>query len=408
MRRGVVSVVGLVIGVAVVVALVAVVVVALVRPIPPVTLQRLPVPKVVPGRLTALTWPAAGQAALGVDGIGMIASRGAEKPAPIASVAKVMTAFVVLRDHPLRAGEDGPQLTVTPSDVEIYKADIATDQSTAKVKAGETLSERQALEALLLPSANNVATLLAEWDAGSEAAFVAKMNSTAHELGLAHTHYVDASGFDPETVSTARDQVRLAMRAFRIPALAQIAGTPSVVLPVAGKLENLDALLGSGGMIGGKTGSTSQAGGCFVFAARRTVGRRHLVVVGAVLGQPATATEPSILDAAFDSSRRLLKSVSRVLEPLTAIDRGRVVGHLTAPWAIPVLVRLRRVPPLVVWPGMRLHVRIVAPRQREAPVQAGQRVGTVVFRAPGQRGRGYLVAMGDVPSPSVTWRLTHP
>ena len=114
---------------------------------------------------------------------------------------------------------------------EVSSGHVSSGQSVAEVKVGEVLTERQALEALLLPSANNLATLLAEWDAGSEVAFVAKMNAMARRMGLVHTRYVDASGYEPGTVSTARDQVRLALSAIRIRAFATIVDTKQVPVP---------------------------------------------------------------------------------------------------------------------------------------------------------------------------------
>ena len=73
------------------------------------------------------------------------------------------------------------------------------------VAAGERLTERRALQALLLPSANNIAAVLARWDAGPADRFVARMNSTARSLGMTHTRYTDPSGYDDATVSTAAD-----------------------------------------------------------------------------------------------------------------------------------------------------------------------------------------------------------
>ncbi len=122
---------------------------------------------------------------------------------PIASVAKVMTAYLTLREHPLAAGEEGFVMTITRKDVEEEEQRVALDESTLSVKAGERISERQALEALLLPSANNIAALLAVHDAGGLGAFVARMNSTARKLGMASTTYTDPSGFNAKTVSTA-------------------------------------------------------------------------------------------------------------------------------------------------------------------------------------------------------------
>ena len=124
------------------------------------------------------------------------------------------------------------------------------------------LTERQALEALLLPSADNVAWILARWDAGSAAAFVDRMNAVAHQLGMTSTRYTDPSGLAASTTSSAADQVRLGIAAMGQPALAGIASQSSALIPVAGTVDNLNSLLGEDGIVGLKTGSTSAAGGC--------------------------------------------------------------------------------------------------------------------------------------------------
>jgi serine-type D-Ala-D-Ala carboxypeptidase (penicillin-binding protein 5/6) len=153
-------------------------------------------------------WPVDGQAAYTETGQPVIHAGPDQHPAPIASVAKVMTAYVVLRDHPLRAGDDGPAITLTDADVAGTDVRRERGESVVSVAAGEELTERQALLALLLPSANNIAAVLARWDAGSVDAFVDRMNAAARSLGMTRTRYTDPSGFDDATVSTAADQVR--------------------------------------------------------------------------------------------------------------------------------------------------------------------------------------------------------
>jgi D-alanyl-D-alanine carboxypeptidase (penicillin-binding protein 5/6) len=148
------------------------------------------------------------------------------------------------------------------------------------------LTERQALQALLLASANNIAAVLAQWDAGSVERFVARMNAAARSLGMIHTLYTDPSGFDDTTVSTAADQVRLVDRAMRLPAFASVVATTSAALPVAGIVRNTDRLLGYDGFVGVKTGSDSAAGGCFAFRAIRWVEGKRTTITGVVLGQP--------------------------------------------------------------------------------------------------------------------------
>ena len=231
-------------------------------------------------------WPAQGQAAFIQTGQLRIHAGPNQHPAPIASVAKVMTAYVVLRDHPLEADEDGPAITLTAADVADTSRRSDRHESVVPVEAGEQLTEREALEALLLPSANNIAAVLARWDAGSEERFVARMNAAARSLGMSHTRYTDPSGFDAGTVSTAADQVRIVARAMRLPAFAGIVATPSVTLPVAGVVHTTNALLGHDGFIGVKTGSDDAAGGCFAFRVIRRVDGEVTAITGVVLGQP--------------------------------------------------------------------------------------------------------------------------
>jgi D-alanyl-D-alanine carboxypeptidase (penicillin-binding protein 5/6) len=154
------------------------------------------------------------------------------------------------------------------------------------VAAGEQLTELQALQALLLPSANNIAAVLARWDSGSPDRFVARMNATARALGMTHTRYSDPSGYDDATVSTAADQVRIVDRAMSLQAFASIVATRTATLPVAGTVHNTNTLLGSDGFVGVKTGSTAAAGGCFAFRAIRTVRGKRTAITGVVLGQP--------------------------------------------------------------------------------------------------------------------------
>src|SRR5882672_868784 len=141
-------------------------------------------------------WPRDGQAAFVRTGESQIQAGPNQHAFPIASVAKVMTAYLVLRDHPLRLGEDGPTITLTDADVADTDRRRGQEESVVSVASGEELTERQALQALLLPSANNIAAVLARWDSGSAARFVAHMNATARSLGMTRTRYTDPSGFD--------------------------------------------------------------------------------------------------------------------------------------------------------------------------------------------------------------------
>ena len=392
---------------AVMLAVVGVGLAGLFRPAPAVTLVSADAPASFSPRPIGLAWPAAGEAAVGVPGVGMLGSRRGDQAVPIASVAKVMTAYVLLHDHPLGPDDSGPVITVTPADAAIYRADLAGGQSVARVIAGEQLNERQALEAMLLPSANNVATMLATWDAGSLGAFVARMNDWARALGLTHTSYADASGVDSATVSSADDQVRLATAALRLPVFAQIVSMRQAQLPAAGVQHNLDELLGQDGVFGIKTGSTSAAGGCFVFATHERVGAHVVTVIGAVFGQPASPAQPTIIGAGLHAATALLTSIPRDLE-IVRVGREIRLAWLRAPWARAVAAGPSRAVSLVGWPGLPVRVRIAAAPHIRAPVRSGQRVTVADIVAGDQHETVPVVATRELASPSFGWRVTHP
>jgi serine-type D-Ala-D-Ala carboxypeptidase (penicillin-binding protein 5/6) len=271
-------------------------------------------------------WPTDGQAAVEV-GTSRIQAGPNQHAAAIASVAKVMTAYLVLRDHPLRLGVDGPTITLTDADVVDTDRRRRQRESVVSVADGERLTERQALQALLIPSANNIAAVLARWDAGSVDTFVARMNAAARSLGMTHTRYTDPSGYDDETVSTAADQVRIVDQAMRLSVFASIVATSSATLPVAGTVHNTDTLLGYGGFVGVKTGSDDAAGGCFAFRAIRWIHGRRTTITGVVLGQPGRDQIAAGLAAAAAmvdrmAGRRGVPGLrQRTLPPATAPSR---------------------------------------------------------------------------------------
>lgn len=209
-----------------------------------------------------------------------------QRPVPIASLAKVMTAYLLLISHPLGEGESGPSLRVTRADAADTARRRARDESVIAVRSGERLTQRQALMAILLPSANNVAVMATRLASATVSGFVARMNRTARELGMTRTRYTDPSGYDQRTVSTATDQLILAKAAATNRTLAAMMAVRSYRLPVAGLVRNTDVLLGHGGFVGMKTGSDDAAGGCFMFRSRRLVEGRTVDLIGVVLGQP--------------------------------------------------------------------------------------------------------------------------
>jgi serine-type D-Ala-D-Ala carboxypeptidase (penicillin-binding protein 5/6) len=322
------------------------------RPVPVVAASSgLPVQTIIPGTAPTLPWPRAGTAAVGVSGLGAIAISGDAQPAPAASVAKVMTALVVLTDKPLTAGDAGPSITITDQDVQAYENDRAQQQSVVAVQVGEQLTEFQALEGMLIPSGNNIAETLARWDAGSVSAFVDKMNKRAVALGLSRTKFADPAGASAATVSTPSDLMSLGMAAMQLPVLAQVVKLPQAQLPVAGAVYNVDAVLGKDGIVGIKTGSGFNAGANFLFAASVTVNSRVITIYGCVMGEPTLAI-------AFSAARALIAAMQPALIVKQILARQQAVGAYDTAWGDHSDILSVYDVTLVEWPGMVLRQRL--------------------------------------------------
>jgi D-alanyl-D-alanine carboxypeptidase (penicillin-binding protein 5/6) len=337
---------------------------------------------VVPGAYPALKWPKVGQAAVAVRGVGIVGRSPRERPVPIASLTKMMTAYVILQDHPLAPGEAGPTITVTKGDVAIFDMEESEGYSTVKVVRGESLSEYELLEALLIPSGDNIAGMLATWDAGSIWRFVEKMNATAKSLGLSSTHYADASGVNPLSVSTAADQARLAADLMGNAVVRNIVRRSHVAFPVVNAIWNANPAVGVDGILGVKSGWTLRANGCLVTAAWRTVRLHGVLVIVATLGQPDGLWNAAHIDEA------LLDTTTALLVAYRVADPGATVTTVTLPGGVrdAVLVAPTTSSFAVVWRGLKLSERVTAAAglapQTLANTPAGSIVGELSVVAP--------------------------
>ncbi|MGV9598624.1 D-alanyl-D-alanine carboxypeptidase family protein [Streptosporangium sandarakinum] len=264
-----------------------------------------PVSGAVPGM--PLPWPSEGQAAVEVEGMGGLGVSGEPNPVPIASVTKVMTAYVILRRHPLRPGDDGPLIRV---DRTAADESYVPQESTVPVREGRRIPLRRMLELMMVVSGNNVARLLARWDSGSQERFVERMNATAHRLGMSDTRYTGASGSEDSTVSTAADQLKLAREAMRDPVFREVVAQADTAVPGdARKLPNTNTLLNRHNVIGIKTGSGTAAGGNLMWASRV----RGRLVLGVILGQAAGTNPVAAKAAALEAGGRMSAAVEQWL-----------------------------------------------------------------------------------------------
>ncbi|MGQ4361882.1 D-alanyl-D-alanine carboxypeptidase [Streptomyces sp. SAS_272] len=325
------------------------------------------------GGRTQLPWPNEGQGWMDADGVGTMGSFGKQTPVAIGSVAKTMTAYIILKDHPMKAGEEGPEIEVDATAEKEGGYDVTLDESTLNtVKAGDKLTEKQALSAVIIPSANNIARLLARWDAGSVEAFVKKMNATAKELGMTNTTYTDPSGLKETTVSTAEDQVKLGRAFVKEPALVAISSAASWTDPSGKYWNNYNELPLRIGAIGIKTGSTSAAGGNLLFASRKKVDGKSVTLVGAILGQH----KREILKTANVVSEAALLAAEDALTSAKILKKGDVVGYVDDKLGGHTPVVITKDVSAAGWAGLTVKLSFTA---GEVPhtAKAGTQVGTL-------------------------------
>ena len=356
----------------------------------------------------SLSWPTYGQAAIGLNNQGIIASHGLQTPSPTASTAKLITALCVLSKYPLSPGQSGPIITIGPSDVAIYNKYQAEDGSDMIVVNGEKLTEYQMLEAMMLPSADNIADSLAIWAFGSLSNYSDYANGFLKTHSLNNTHVgSDASGYDPNTTSTAADLVKLGQLAMAKPILSRIVAEPSASgIPIVGTIKNYNSLLGHDSIDGIKTGNTSQAGGVFVSASKIIVNDKPVTIVTAIM------QAPNLLDAMGSTVALVRTAQSNFSTPpaISSISQGTVVGSYQLPWDKSIITQLASQPGIISsWGGTNVTESIKV-NQINVNSKTNQVIGTITLNSVAPKSSKTIkVVLSSVPSkPTKLWVLLHP
>jgi D-alanyl-D-alanine carboxypeptidase (penicillin-binding protein 5/6) len=364
------------------------------RPVPtPVATLTLATPAA--STTPALPWPSGGQAAVAAEGYGLLGTNGDSKPLATASIAKVITALCVLDKQPLKAGASGPSYTVTDADVARYNIQSEQGGSLLPVIAGEKITEYQAIEALMLPSANNIADSLAEWVFGGQSNYATYATSYLQQHGLNSTHIgVDASGYNPSTTSTASDLTSLGLLALRSPVLMEIAGKSETTLPVVGAVSNYDTILGQNGITGLKTGNNDADPGAFLFTANARIGDKTILLTGSVMGA-------SDLTTALRSSSQLAAALRTNFEPVTVAQAGQPVGSLKSAWGASTAITTTDQLELVRWKGTPLSLK-----HHVNPALRSGTIGELKASAGQPQASTRLRLATPLAGPSFWWRLT--
>jgi D-alanyl-D-alanine carboxypeptidase (penicillin-binding protein 5/6) len=341
--------------------------------------------------------PTAGGSEVAVTGLGVVGVAGSEGSRPIASVTKMMTAYVILKNKPLQPNEPGPTITITAADQTRYGVMLAQDQSVLPVAAGQRFTEFEMLQGMLIPSANNFAEILAAWDSGTLPAFVDKMNAAARELGMTNTIYSDVSGFSAGSTSTPRDQLILARAVMANPVFSQIVATEKVRLPGIGEVSTTNEVLGEDGVVGIKTGFTEDAGGNLAFAARRQAGGQNIEIIGMVFGM---TDKP----AAFSATRNIVNSVVQNVQLVQVMKKNQSVATIETEWGGTVDIVATEDVAMLLWPGMKLEAQVVLDPV-VAPSKAGAAAGMLNLRLGDQTKQVPVVLADALEKPGLMWRL---
>jgi D-alanyl-D-alanine carboxypeptidase (penicillin-binding protein 5/6) len=279
----------------------------------------------------------------------------------------------------------------------------AENGSTVQVQAGEAITEYQALQAMLLPSANNMADSLADWAFGSQTAYVAYANNYVERLGLKNTHITGSSGFDPGTVSTASDLIRLGAAALTSPILASIASQTSANVPVNGLVHNVNFALGTDGTIGIKTGNIDQDPGVYLFASKDQINsKQSAILVGAIMGGPT-------LTKVINDSIPLINSLKADFSSSPLLRSGQIVGEYQLPWnrqIVPAVAEDNLFP--VIWKAIPVKLNLVLSKER-SPIPQGTMVGVATsIGVTGLKVSTSIVLSKPIAKPPIAWRLLHP
>src|SRR6218665_2470023 len=329
---------------------------------------------------------------------GLIAASNENVPLPMASITKIITALVLLEAHPVTGDDSGPSILYTAKDLEIYKQVYTANGSVAPVSVGSTLTLRQSLEAMLLPSGNNYAISLANWAFGSEAAFLDRARAWLATQGLTQTKIADTNGLSLEDISTATDLVRLGKLALANPLVATIVAMPNAVVGPLGLLQNTNKLLGNTGITGIKTGTTDTAAN-LLFSANIPVAGSSVTVVGVLLdGKNHTVINTAVL--------ALVTSLAPGFRLVNALTAQQELAHFRAAWDAAATARAATGVSIIVWGSTTVTVSVALDSVRA--VTRGEKVGTATVRAGDHQFPVSITVDGAITDPGFWWRMAHP
>ncbi|MHC3000073.1 D-alanyl-D-alanine carboxypeptidase family protein [Microbacterium sp. HJ5] len=376
-------------------------------PAPDASSHQPPVPAGAPADLAL---PVEGAAAISVSGAdeylgdqasGIWATAGSGDPRPIASLTKLITALVILDAKPLAGPADpGPTITFTKAAHDLYDKYYVLGATIVSMPTGSSMSQRDALATMLVPSASNYAEAVSTWAFGSQWAFLEATRRWLAEHGLTGTTVVEPTGISPQNTSTPADLMALARLAAADPVIADLVGKSSVRVPGHNPFANTNTLLGTSGVTGLKTGNLGAGTYNLLYTASLDVGLGEpLSVVGVMLG--GSSRQSVNTDVLL-----LLDSIRAGFHEIPVATRGQELGTYTTPWGSSARLVVAGDASIFTWSDTPITVEMETTTPKK--YADGEDVGTLTWTA-GPRTETVAVELrGDITPPTDWWRLTHP
>ena len=358
----------------------------------------------------ALVLPQIGASAVSITGAAdferltgtseILASGGTAGRLPMASISKLITVLVVLEAKPLGTTDAGPTITFSKADSDLYDKYYVMQATVEPMKTGSTMSERDALETMLVVSASNYAEAVANWAFGSQARYLSAVKAWLAKNGLSGTKLVEPTGNDPRNVSTPTDLIAIGKIALANPVVASIVRMQTLDVPSLGPLPNNNKLLGTDGVTGIKTGTLDQSGACLLFSAVVNVdGLSPITVVGAVLG----GVDHGTVD---EDVRKLLASIKAGFHKVPLIAKWTKLGGYATPWKDNADIVAANSASILTWSDTPITSTVeVEPLTAGA---SGTKIGKATFVAGKNTVVVPLILKGAIADPGWSWRLTHP
>lgn len=297
--------------------------------------------------------------------------KNADEALPPASVTKVMTMLLVF--------EAIAQGVLSYTDVISVSENAASmGGSQIYLAPGEKISVDDLLKGLIVASGNDAAVALAETIAGSEAAFVAKMNARAAELGMKNTHFENTNGLDDTAenhVISARDIAIATREVLKYPKVLEYSSIwMDTIRDGAFGLTNTNRLIRFyDGATGLKTGSTAKAKFCISATAERD---GH-ALIAVIMGSSTRDARNELAKSLFDFGFANYTCYTDLQKPMQDVRILGGVENMLATYHEPFLLTVEKTV------ASKIETRIDMPEKRKAPVVVGEKIGTITYLSDG-------------------------